>query len=96
MAGALSYTMADRNPHPAARADRKAVLFCPACGHDAPVDGKWAVADADGDRTDIRCPECGSTVVSQPSFGSDSRWTPFSGVRPLLQLVNALVGYDVR
>jgi endogenous inhibitor of DNA gyrase (YacG/DUF329 family) len=87
--------MADRN-HESPAPDRKAVLFCPTCGYDDPVDGAWAVADGDGDRTDIECPECGTLVVSQPRFDSGSRRTPFGGVRPLLQFVNALVGHDVR
>ncbi|WP_254841234.1 hypothetical protein [Natronomonas marina] len=87
--------MADRKTHPTARTDRKAVLFCPACGHDAPVDGGWSVARTDGDRTDVECPECGELVVSQPRFDAPSRWNPFAGIRPLLQFVNALVRHDV-
>lgn len=87
--------MADRKPHPDVEADRKAVLFCPDCGYDDPMDGAWSVADDGGDRTDIECPECGTLVVSQPRFDSGSRWTPFVGVRPLLQLVNAVVSHDV-
>jgi endogenous inhibitor of DNA gyrase (YacG/DUF329 family) len=87
--------MADRNPSSARPTDGKAVLFCPVCGYDAPVDGEWTVADASGDRTDIECPECGTLVVSQPRFDAGSRWTPFGSVRPLLELVNALVSHDV-
>jgi len=87
--------MADRNPHPEAGADRKALLFCPTCGHEDPIDGAWSVAD-DGDRADIECPECGTLVVSQPRFDTGGRLRPFAGVKPLLQLVNAVVGHDVR
>jgi predicted RNA-binding Zn-ribbon protein involved in translation (DUF1610 family) len=88
--------MADSVPNDAARAGRKAVLFCPTCGHDDPVDGAWALAEGAGDRTDIECPDCGSIVVSQPRFDSGSRRNSLAGLRPLLQLVNALVSHDVR
>ena len=76
--------------------ERKAVLHCPNCRYDDPVDGAWVVADPADGRTDIECPECGTLVVSQPRFDAGSRRTPFGGVRSLLQVVHALVGHDVR
>jgi len=88
--------MADTNPPTAGPAERKAVLHCPSCRYDEPVDGAWVVADPTDGRTDIECPECGTLVVSQPRFDAGSRRTPFGGVRPLLQVVHALVGHDVR
>jgi hypothetical protein len=109
-------TPASRGP-----ADRKAVLFCPACEHEAPLDGDWTQDSrgVDVSRTDLRCPECGQTVVSQPSFGGrngdrgsgtgtgtgsapDTGTAPDTGeagvvecVRPVLQLLNAVVRHDV-
>ena len=51
--------------HPvAAETDRKAVLLCPACGHEALYDGAWSVDRVTGDRTDVECPDCGELVVS--------------------------------
>jgi hypothetical protein len=89
--------MADANPPAAGPAERKAVLHCPGCRYTEPVDGAWVVADPTDGRTDVECPECGTLVVSQPRFDAgSSRRTPFGGVRPLLQLVHALVGHDVR
>ena len=88
--------MADANPPAAGPAERKAVLHCPGCRYTEPVDGAWVVADPTDGRTDIECPDCGTLVVSQPRFDAGSRRTPFGGVRSLLQLVHALVGYDVR
>jgi len=40
---------------------RKAVLFCPDCGHASPVDGDWTVR-AVGDHRRTRCPECRCVV----------------------------------
>ena len=87
--------MADRNPRPTSATDRKAVLFCPACGHEAPYDGAWSVDRVAGDRTDVECPDCGELVVSQPRFDAGDAAGPLGVVRPLLQFVNALVRYDV-
>ncbi|PSP50552.1 hypothetical protein BRC75_00480 [Halobacteriales archaeon QH_7_69_31] len=88
--------MADTDAPAEDTAERKAVLHCPGCRYDDPVDGAWVVADPTDGRTDIECPECGTLVVSQPLFDAGSRRTPFGGVRSLLQLVHALVGHDVR
>jgi predicted RNA-binding Zn-ribbon protein involved in translation (DUF1610 family) len=43
---------------------RKAVLFCPRCGHESGLPGDWLIADADID-TEYACPACGATVVEQ-------------------------------
>jgi predicted RNA-binding Zn-ribbon protein involved in translation (DUF1610 family) len=56
--------MTDKNHRPADGTDRKAVLFCPACGHEALYDGAWSVDRVAGDRTDVECPDCGELVVS--------------------------------
>jgi DNA-directed RNA polymerase subunit RPC12/RpoP len=77
-------------------ADRKAVLFCPACSHEAPLDGEWSLETREGvesDRTDVRCPQCGQVVVSQPWFSDDDRSVDFVG--PVLQLFDAVVGHHV-
>ena len=88
--------MADANPPAAGPAERKAVLHCPGCRYQDPVDGAWVVAESTEGRNDIECPECGTLVVSQPRFDARGRRIPCNGVRPLLQLVHALVGHDVR
>ena len=56
--------MTNESPPTAARTDRKAVLFCLACGHEAPYDGAWSVNRVAGDRTDVECPDCGELVIS--------------------------------
>ena len=56
--------MTDTNHRPADGTDRKAVLFCPVCGHKGPYDGAWSVdRGADGGRTEVECPDCGELVV---------------------------------
>ncbi|CCQ35972.1 small CPxCG-related zinc finger protein [Natronomonas moolapensis 8.8.11] len=56
--------------------DSKAVLFCSACDRSAPIDA--ASLDRHRNRTDVECPDCGAVVVSQPRFGSDSRYRTIS------------------
>ena len=48
--------------------DRKAVLFCAECGHESPLGGDWSLNERDDGRTDVDCPDCGRTLVSQPRF----------------------------
>jgi len=48
---------------------RKAVLFCPDCGHVSHVDGDWVRRESAG-RTSYVCPDCGAVVVSQPAFAA--------------------------
>lgn len=78
---------------------RKAVLFCPVCDHDAPVDDGWSIDERQGDdddRVDVECPTCGHVVVSQPRFAGDGeRDGSLLAVRPILQLVNTVVRHDV-
>ena len=87
--------MTNESPPTAVETDRKAVLFCSACGHEAPYDGAWSVDRVAGDRTDVECPDCGELVVSQPRFDAGDAAGPLGVVRPLLQFVNALVRHDV-
>ena len=86
--------MADTNQPAAGPAERKAVLHCPGCRYQDPVEGAWVVADPTDGRTDIECPECGTLVVSQPRFDAGEKTGPFGLVRPLLQFVNAVVRHD--
>lgn len=46
---------------------RKAVLFCPDCGHESPVDGDWVALDdpSSGTRT-LCCPECSRRLTDRP------------------------------
>jgi hypothetical protein len=46
---------------------RKAVLFCPACDHEAHATGGWDVRDdyVAGTRA-VVCPACGTTVTERP------------------------------
>lgn len=48
--------------------DPKATLFCQACGHTSPPDGDWSITERDDGRTDIDCPDCNRTLLSQPRF----------------------------
>jgi hypothetical protein len=71
---------------------RKAVLFCPACGYDAPLDADWDVTKPSREgRTNIACAECGAVVVSQPAFEHDDG----SLLRPVTDLINSVVGGGV-
>jgi DNA-directed RNA polymerase subunit RPC12/RpoP len=46
---------------------RKAVLFCPSCGHESLVTDDWIAADDYMGRTrHLRCPECSTTVTDRP------------------------------
>ncbi|QLD87739.1 hypothetical protein HWV07_01290 [Natronomonas salina] len=85
---------------PSARSPgRKSVLFCPTCDHEAPLDGDWSHRDRtddDGSRTDVTCPECGDLVVSQPRLTTGDGGEGLGGsIRPVLQLLNAVVRHDV-
>jgi predicted RNA-binding Zn-ribbon protein involved in translation (DUF1610 family) len=45
-------------------APRKALLYCPACGHESPSDGDWRVHGGQtAERLD--CPDCGETVADR-------------------------------
>ena len=56
--------MTNKNHRPVDGTNRKAVLFCPACGHEALYDGAWSVDRVAGNRADVECLNCGETVVS--------------------------------
>ena len=60
-------TPSDIRP-PDSGAPRKAVLYCPVCGHDSPVDGDWRVErdESDSERVDYRCPRCEFAVTNRP------------------------------
>ena len=45
---------------------RKAVLFCPRCGHESRLSGDWRIEETNPGR-EYACPECGTTVVEQPN-----------------------------
>ena len=45
---------------------RKSTLFCPTCDHQSPVGGDWTVVETSRYRR-IRCPDCGTEVVNQPT-----------------------------
>jgi hypothetical protein len=68
---------------------RKAVLFCPDCEYDEPVDGDWVERD---DRTagvrELNCPNCAATVTSRP-LPADSEATTPSDENGLLKQVDA-------
>ncbi|MFC4989579.1 MULTISPECIES: hypothetical protein [Saliphagus] len=46
----------------------KHTLFCPACGHEAAIDGDWEVIEEDGERV-LSCPRCGEVVDRRPRRG---------------------------
>jgi DNA-directed RNA polymerase subunit RPC12/RpoP len=50
----------------------KAVLICSACDREAPMDDAWSLTER-SDRTVVTCPECGTVVVSQPTFDEGER-----------------------
>ncbi|WP_160135071.1 hypothetical protein [Halococcus salsus] len=43
----------------------KAVLYCPECGHESPIDGDWNV-DHDADSLVYTCPVCSTAVTTRP------------------------------
>ena len=66
------------------RVYRKSTLFCPRCGHEAPVDGDWVevftsegvAVDCDGNETlqdnggiEVHCPVCNQCLTTRtPSW----------------------------
>ena len=44
---------------------RKAVLFCPACGHESPIDGDWLVRERASSAV-YECPECSTVIDARP------------------------------
>jgi DNA-directed RNA polymerase subunit RPC12/RpoP len=72
---------------------RKAVLFCRACGHDAPLDADWDVTDSGHGHTEIACTECGHVVVTQPTF--DDADESDALLAPVAELVSTVVESSV-
>ena len=56
------------SPAHADRTQRKAMLFCPRCGHESPVDGDW-VLTLRPDSVDVGCPDCRELLTSRPLEG---------------------------
>ncbi|MFB6107270.1 MAG: hypothetical protein ABEJ82_00310 [Haloplanus sp.] len=55
--------------------DRKAVLFCPECGHESALDGDWRLRTT-ADRRRVRCPDCGTVVDDRPTGRASRPPTP--------------------
>jgi predicted RNA-binding Zn-ribbon protein involved in translation (DUF1610 family) len=50
------------------RADaRKALLYCPTCGHESPTDGDWTRRE-ESDRVVYSCPDCEATLTTRRRF----------------------------
>ena len=41
---------------------RKAVLYCPVCGNESPVDGNWVVTTTESQQ-EFSCPDCEQVVA---------------------------------
>jgi hypothetical protein len=57
--------------HSGPQSPRKSVLVCGGCGHEAPLDGDWAVTEFElggGHHRMYQCPACWYTLVVQPVF----------------------------
>ena len=59
-------------PDPERATRRKAVLFCPTCGHESHARrGDWVVERRptdDGRVVSVSCPNCGTTLTVDPSY----------------------------
>ena len=58
-------------PESHARRTSKAVLFCPDCGHENPVDGDWVVrtrGNGSDERVVYACPVCETVIQVRPQF----------------------------
>lgn len=51
-----------RKDRPTDEQQRKAVLFCPVCGHESPIGGRWTVTTTESQQ-EFRCPECEHVVA---------------------------------
>ncbi|WP_369685604.1 double zinc ribbon domain-containing protein [Salinibaculum rarum] len=47
--------------------NRKSALFCPSCGYKSSLGGDWKMSSA-SDQYQLRCPNCGSVVVTQSQY----------------------------
>jgi predicted RNA-binding Zn-ribbon protein involved in translation (DUF1610 family) len=52
----------ERSSH---RVHRKSTLFCPRCGHEAPVDGDW-VLTLRPETAEVHCPDCRTLLTARP------------------------------
>lgn len=51
-------------PRPERDPRRKAMLFCPTCGHESPVDGDWRLRER-AHTTEYRCPDCNERLTER-------------------------------
>jgi hypothetical protein len=56
---------------------RKAVLFCPECDHDSPVDGDWLTyTPPAAEQPQLTCPQCDTVILPSVSIdGVDTQTT---------------------
>lgn len=60
---------------------RKAMLFCPDCGHESPVDGDWDHRTRTAPAVEeVRCPTCRTRICERPLPDSSER-----GVKSILR-----------
>jgi phage terminase large subunit GpA-like protein len=65
---------------PSASPRRKAVLFCPECGHENPIDGDWLTSPAStAAQPQRRCPQCATIIM--PSISGTDINTPTTAER---------------
>jgi predicted RNA-binding Zn-ribbon protein involved in translation (DUF1610 family) len=50
---------------PSRRHEPKALLFCPRCGHESPVDGDWELTLRPV-VVDVHCPDCRELLTRRP------------------------------
>jgi predicted RNA-binding Zn-ribbon protein involved in translation (DUF1610 family) len=43
----------------------KAVLICPRCGHESPVEGDWTQV-VGSETVDVHCPDCWTRLTTRP------------------------------
>ena len=72
---------------------RKSVLFCPACGHESPVDGDWHV-QARGETLDYSCPTCSEVITERPL--TEARTSPVSSTSLIPSAGGSLLARSVR
>jgi predicted RNA-binding Zn-ribbon protein involved in translation (DUF1610 family) len=46
-------------------AGHKAVLICPRCGHESPVEGDWIQIVGEGS-VEVHCPDCWTLLTTRP------------------------------
>ncbi|NLV11627.1 hypothetical protein ACAH01_16470 (plasmid) [Halomicrobium sp. HM KBTZ05] len=53
----------------------KSTLYCPECDHRSPATGEWNVSET-ARRTRYRCPECRTSVLTQPRYDDGETAAP--------------------